>query len=432
MSIKILKPVHRPLLGVMEVPGDKSISHRAIIFGSLANGITTVSHFLDGEDCLRTIAAFQAMGVSIEVQGHTVTIHGQGLAGLKEPKQPIYLGNSGTTARLLIGVLAGLPYHFTLYGDDSLTIRPMDRVAIPVSEMGAIIDGRDNGKYLPLSIRGGILKSISFETPIKSAQVKSGVLLAGLLAEGITEVTERTTTRDHTENMLLAFGGRVTKEQDKISIKGKQRLEGTSIQVPGDISSAAFFLVAAAISKGSNLTINNVGLNPTRTGIIDVLKKMGADITIVEEKLIGGEPIGSISIKSSSLKGTVIEGDIIPRMIDEIPIIALLASQAEGETIIRDAEELRYKETDRIESVVKTMQAFGVKIEGTSDGMIIAGESSLQGAEVDSYGDHRIGMMIAVASLIANGPVTLENAECIAVSYPKFFSDLEEILKTSS
>ncbi|WP_226034692.1 3-phosphoshikimate 1-carboxyvinyltransferase [Aquibacillus saliphilus] len=430
MSEKVLHPVHKPLQGSLRVPGDKSISHRAIIFGSLAKGKTTISHFLDGEDCLRTIAAFQAMGVSIEQKGRTVTIEGKGIEELKEPNQPIYLGNSGTTARLLLGILAGLPYHFTLYGDDSLSKRPMDRVSIPLTEMGAKIDGRQRGKLLPLSVRGGKLKSIVFETPVKSAQVKSGVLLAGLLAEGITEVTERTTTRDHTENMLLAFGGEITKQQDKISIEGGQQLKGTSIEVPGDISSAAFFLVAAAISSGSDLTITNVGLNPTRTGIIDVLKKMGADLDVVWSQSVGGEAIGSISIKSSSLKATVIEGEIIPRIIDELPIVALLASQAEGQTIIRDAEELRHKETDRIASVVKTLTALGVEIEGTNDGMIITGGATLKGACVDSLGDHRIGMMIAVASLIANSQVTLQNAECIAVSYPNFFSDLEKIIKT--
>ncbi|MBM7569833.1 3-phosphoshikimate 1-carboxyvinyltransferase [Aquibacillus albus] len=428
MTEKLLTPISSSLQGELHVPGDKSISHRAIIFGSLASGTTKVTHFLDGEDCLRTIAAFQAMGVNIEKQGQTVLIDGKGVKELKEPLEPINLGNSGTTARLLLGVLAGLPYHFTLYGDESLTKRPMDRIAVPLKQMGAVIDGRENGKYLPISVRGGNLKSISFETPVKSAQVKSGVLLAGLMADGWTTVTEKTTTRDHTENMLEAFGGKIKKQSGTITIEGKQSLIGTDIHVPGDISSAAFFLIAAAIVPGSSLTLKDVGLNPTRTGILDVLHAMGAAIQVVEERTIGGEPVGSITVSYSPVKGIDINGEIIPRIIDEIPIIALLATQAEGETIIRDAEELRYKETDRIESVVQTLKAIGADIEGTKDGMIIKGNSSIDGGVADSFGDHRIGMMIAVASLISSQPITLKNPGCIAISYPEFFSDLKKII----
>ncbi|WP_186577798.1 3-phosphoshikimate 1-carboxyvinyltransferase [Aquibacillus kalidii] len=429
MCAKILKPTDLALQGELYVPGDKSISHRAIIFGSLANGETKVTHFLDGEDCLRTISAFQAMGVSIKKEGQTVVIDGKGVSSLQEPTEPINLGNSGTTARLLLGVLAGLPYHFALYGDESLTKRPMDRVAVPLREMGAVIDGREDGKYLPLAVRGGNLNSIAFESPVKSAQVKSGVLLAGLLATGTTTVVEKTTTRDHTENMLEAFGGSLAKKDGKISINGKQQLTGTHIHVPGDISSAAFFLVAAAIKDGSRLTLKDVGLNPTRTGIIDVLNLMGVQLEVVEERSIGGEPVGSITVAYSTPHATIIDGDIIPRIIDEIPIIALLATQAKGKTIIKDAEELRFKETDRIESVVHTLKALGAEIEATQDGMIIHGNSKLHGATVTSYGDHRIGMMIAIASLIIDEDVELENEECIAVSYPSFFEDLTKILK---
>lgn len=432
MSEKILHPTDASLQGELLVPGDKSISHRSIIFGSLAKGQTKVTHFLEGEDCLRTIAAFQAMGVDIKQDGQTVVIEGKGIDALQEPLEPINLGNSGTTARLLLGVLSGLPFHFTLYGDESLTKRPMDRVAIPLREMGATIDGRENGKYLPLSLRGGELRSISFETPVKSAQVKSGVLLAGLFADGRTTVVEKTTTRDHTENMLQAFGGQISNQSGTIQVEGKQSLIGTQIHVPGDISSAAFFLVAAAIKKGSKLVLKDVGLNPTRTGIIDVLKQMNVTIEVVEERSIGGEPIGSITVEFSEPEATIIDGEIIPRIIDEIPIIALLATQAKGKTIIRDAEELRYKETDRIASVVNTLQALGADIEATADGMIINGGTSLTGAAVDSYGDHRIGMMIAIASLIINEPVTLKNAESIAISYPTFFDDLKKILVSKS
>ncbi|MCZ0701866.1 3-phosphoshikimate 1-carboxyvinyltransferase [Natronobacillus azotifigens] len=424
-----LHPITSPLVGNMLVPGDKSISHRAIIFGSLAKGTTVISHFLDGEDCMRTIHAFQAMGVKIKKEEQRVTIESNGVEALEEPLKPINLGNSGTTARLLLGVLAGLPFHTTLFGDESLTKRPMDRVAVPLREMGAKIDGRFNGKYLPISTRGGQLQAITFHPPVKSAQVKSGVLLAGLLANGMTEVIEETKTRDHTENMFQAFGGEISIDGNKISVKGEQTLTGTDIQVPGDISSAAFFLVAAAIVPGSKITITDVGLNQTRTGIIDVLQKMNVKINVEEEKFIGGEPIGKITVESSDIKATDIDGDIIPRMIDEIPIVALLATQAKGTTIIRDAEELRYKETDRIASVVHTLNKLGAKIEATEDGMIIEGGTPITGGEADSHGDHRIGMMIAIASLIAKSDTILHQPDSINISYPTFFDDLAKLKK---
>ncbi|QDP40455.1 3-phosphoshikimate 1-carboxyvinyltransferase [Radiobacillus deserti] len=428
MSKKILSPITSPLKGRLTVPGDKSISHRAVIFGSLAKGTTTITHFLDGEDCFRTIDAFRAMGVPIQVEGDHVTIQGHGVEALQEPLQPLYLGNSGTTTRLLLGVLAGLPFHVTVHGDNSLTKRPMDRIVSPLRKMGARIDGREEGKYLPLSIRGGKLHPIHYQSPVKSAQVKSGILLAGLLTEGETSVTELASTRDHTELMLSAFNGFIQKDGLTARITGNQNLKGTHIDVPGDISSAAFFLAAGAIVKGSKLVLTDVGINPTRTGIIDVLQKMGASIQVVKQREVGGEPVGDITIEYSQLQGVELDGDIIPRIIDEIPIIALLASQANGKTVIRDAEELRYKETDRIEAVVKTLSALGASIEGTVDGMIITGEQTLKGATVDSFGDHRIGMMIAVASLLTNEPVTLKNSDCIAVSYPTFFDDLNLVL----
>ncbi|MGN8647067.1 3-phosphoshikimate 1-carboxyvinyltransferase [Gracilibacillus sp. HCP3S3_G5_1] len=428
MSQKVLAFENKTLSGNMVVPGDKSISHRAVMFGSLAEGKTKITNFLAGEDCLSTISAFQAMGVSIKREKSTVWIESRGINGLKEPVQPIDLGNSGTTARLLMGILAGLPYHFTLYGDASLSQRPMDRIAKPLREMGAKIDGRENGRLLPMAVRGGHLSPIHFKPPVKSAQVKSGVLLAGLLTDGVTTVEEVTKTRDHTENMLKAFGADIEVEGTKVKIAGNKKLTGCDIEVPGDISSAAFFLVAAAITEGSRVTIKNVGLNPTRTGIIDVLKLMEVTINVTETRTIGGEPIGDITVEASEPKGALIEGDIIPRIIDEIPIIALLATQASGQTVIKDAEELRFKETDRIESVVQTLAKLGATITSTKDGMVIEGNTQLHGGVTESYGDHRIGMMIAIASLLTDEKVELHDAECIAVSYPNFFEDLHSLL----
>lgn len=427
MGSVLLEPIKKPLKGELKVPGDKSISHRAVIFGSLAMGRTTISHFLDGEDCMRTIHAFQAMGVEIEKRGNTVTIDSKGYKNFVEPTEPIYLGNSGTTARLLLGVLAGLPYFITLYGDESLTQRPMDRITVPLKEMGAIIDGRENGKFLPLSIRGGNLRSISYQVPVKSAQVKSGVLLAGLLADGTTVVTEQAETRNHTETMIEAFGGRIEKEELSLRIDGGQNLTGATIEVPGDISSAAFFLAAAALVPESEITLRDVGLNPTRSGIIDILEKMGVSITVNQTRFIGGESIGDITVRSSTMQGIEIGGEIIPRIIDELPIIALLATQAEGKTVIKDAEELRFKETDRISVVVETLTKMGADVQATSDGMIIEGKRELSGSKLDSFGDHRIGMMIAVASLVAKDSIELTNKECIAVSYPRFFEDLKSV-----
>jgi len=429
MNTVHLNQAKKQLVGTLAVPGDKSISHRSIIFGSLATGVTEITNFLTGEDCLTTIAAFQAMGVDIEQTGDRVIIRSKGYKQLKEPNLPIDLGNSGTTARLLLGVLSGLDFHTTLFGDQSLTKRPMDRINEPLREMGALIDGREQGKYLPIAVRGQALTPITFRPKVKSAQVKSGVLLAGLLAEGETTVIESTKTRDHTENMLQAFGADVTVNGLAITIKGKQSLHGTAIQVPGDISSAAFFIVAALLVKGSELTIKDVGLNVTRTGILDAIKTMGVTLDMTKTAHVGGEVIGEINIKHQVAQAAVIEGEIIPRMIDEIPILALLATQAEGRTVIKDAEELRFKETDRIQTVVDTLTLMGANIAATADGMVIDGPTPLHGATLDSYGDHRIGMMIAVASLISEGTVTLTGAEAINVSYPQFFDHLALLQK---
>ena len=427
MSDIVLQPTTTALTGDCFVPGDKSISHRAVFFGSLAEGKTNITNFLTGDDCLTTIKAFESMGVQITQDGEHVQIESQGYKHLNEPTVPIDLGNSGTTARLLLGVLSGLPFHTTLFGDQSLTKRPMDRVTIPLREMGAKIDGREEGKYLPLAVRGQALSAITFKPQVKSAQVKSGVLLAGLLANGTTTVIETTKTRDHTENMLQAFGAKVNVDGLAIHIDGQQTLTGTTIQVPRDISSAAFFIVAALIVQGSKITLKDVGLNPTRTGILAAIQLMGAHLDIKETSNIGGEIIGDVTVSYQPLKGAVIEGNIIPSMIDEIPILALLATQAEGQTIIKDAEELRFKETDRIDSVVDTLRRFGCQIEPTADGMIIEGGQTLTGATADSHGDHRIGMMIAIASLIASGETTLTDKDAINVSYPSFFEHLEAL-----
>lgn len=422
-----LKPLQKPISGQIEVPGDKSISHRAVMLGSLAEGTTVITNFLNGEDCIRTIDAFKALGVSIEQNGTTITINSEGIHDLKEPKIPLYFGNSGTTARLMLGILAGLPFLTTIYGDPYLTERPMDRVIKPLREMGVTIDGRQNKSLLPIAIRGGDLKGIRYTLPVKSAQVKSAILLAGMLANGETTVIEQTKTRDHTENLLRSFGADINVSGLEVTITNKQKLTGTDVYVPGDISSAAFLLVAAAIVPNSQLTIKNVGLNHTRTGIIDVLLDMGAHLNITNEQTRNGERFGDLTISNSELKGTTISGNIIPRLIDELPIIALLATQANGTTIIKDAEELRVKETDRIAAVVDVLSTLGANIEATDDGMIVHGKTTLTGGHVSAYGDHRIAMMNVIASLIAKDQVILDDDSSIAISYPNFFNDLKKI-----
>jgi 3-phosphoshikimate 1-carboxyvinyltransferase len=419
------------LRGAIEVPGDKSISHRAVMFGAIANGTTTISHFLAGEDCLSTIDCFRKLGVSITQNGSEVVVEGKGIGGLQEPTEILNVGNSGTTTRLLLGILAGCSFHACLIGDESIAKRPMARVTNPLREMGAKIDGREHGNYTPLSIRGGNLQAIRYISPVASAQVKSAILLAGLMADGTTTVIEPHKSRDHTERMLKAFGGEVVVDGLTVSITGKQQLTGTHIDVPGDISSAAFFLVAGAIAPNSEITLKNVGLNPTRTGIIDVLKQMGADIAIENIRNEESEPMGDITVRTSELKGIEIGGELIPRLIDEIPIIALLATQAEGTTVIKDASELRVKETDRIATVVSELSQLGADIEATEDGMIIRGKTKLKANNmvVDSYGDHRIGMMLAIAACITEGELTLNRPEAIAVSYPNFFEHLQLLIK---
>lgn len=347
---------HAPMNGVIHIPGDKSISHRSVMFGAIADGTTVVKNFLPGADCLSTIDCFRKMGVEIEQKGTDVVIHGKGLKELKEPSDVLDVGNSGTTIRLMMGILAGCEFHSTLIGDESIAKRPMQRVTGPLKQLGAKIDGRANGEYTPLSIRGGHLKGVSYESPVASAQIKSAVLLAGLQAEGTTTLTEPHKSRDHTERMLSMFGVKLDEDEQSVSIEGGQTLKATDIFVPGDISSAAFFLVAGSIVPNSRIVLKNVGLNKTRTGIIDVLKQMGANLEINEVDAKGGEPYGDLTISTSSLKGIEISGDMISRLIDEIPIIALLATQAEGTTIIKDAAELKVKETNRIDTVVSELK----------------------------------------------------------------------------
>lgn len=417
------------LRGDITVPGDKSVSHRSVMFGSIAEGKTTVSGFLLGEDCLRTIDCFQKLGVDIEVNGTDVTINSPGIDGWTEPKEVLYTGNSGTTTRLMLGLLSGTKLHTIMTGDASIGKRPMRRVADPLRLMGAQIAGRDNGQYTPLAIQGGPLKAIDYKMPVASAQVKSAILLAGIRAEGTTVVREEEISRDHTERMLRQFGATVTVEDGVVSLQGGQTLTGTHVNVPGDISSAAFFLVAGAIAKNSKIVLKNVGVNETRDGILEVLQKMGAKMMVAIDDENAAEPTATITIETSDLKGTTVEGAIIPRLIDEIPIIALLATQAAGKTIIKDAEELKVKETNRIDAVVNELKKLGANIEATDDGMVIEGPTPLHGGSLRTYGDHRIGMMGAIAALIADGEVELDDADCIAVSYPTFFDHINNILK---
>jgi 3-phosphoshikimate 1-carboxyvinyltransferase len=428
MEPVILKTNTGSLRGEIDIPGDKSVSHRSIMFGAIAEGRTEVTNFLMGEDCLSTVSCFRKLGVSITNEGDKMIIDGKGFEGLKEPSEVLDVGNSGTTIRLLLGILAGLPIHAVLAGDESIAKRPMTRVSIPLSEMGAQIRGRKNGEFTPLSIQGGEVKGIRYELPVASAQVKSSLLFAGLQASGETILIEPAKTRDHTERMIRQFGGEVVSEGREVRLQGGQKLKAAKVHVPGDISSAAFFLSAGAIIPGSEIVLRNVGLNPTRTGIIEVLQNMGADMTIIPYNNGSAEPAGDITIRFSQLKGTVIEGDIIPRLIDEIPIIALLATQAEGQTVIKDAEELKVKETNRIDTVVNELKKLGADIEATADGMVINGKTPLKGGYVSSHGDHRIGMMLAIGAAICRGEVSLSGAEAISVSYPAFFAHLESLI----
>ncbi|SES89095.1 3-phosphoshikimate 1-carboxyvinyltransferase [Natronincola peptidivorans] len=418
---------HR-LEGRITVPGDKSISHRAVMLSSISKGTSSIKGFLRGEDCLSTIACFRGLGISIEDKGDEIIVHGKGLYGLKEPEDVLDAGNSGTTIRLLSGILAGQEFITIVTGDKSLRSRPMARIAVPLRQMGASIEGRDYGNLAPIVIRGGNLKAIDYDSPVSSAQVKSAILLAGLYSEGSTIVREEITSRDHTEKMLKALGADINTEDGVVSIK-KSELVAQDIEVPGDISSAAFFMAAAAAMPGSHLVLEKVGLNPTRTGIIDVLKEMGAEITIDNLFISGGEEIGDIIVKGTKLRGINITRDIIPRLIDEIPVIAVIAAVAEGKTIITGAEELKVKESNRITTMVTEMKKLGIQVKELPDGMEIEGLNQITGGTTESYGDHRIAMAMAICGLFANGPVKINNSDCIAVSFPDFQEKLKAVIK---
>ena len=411
------------LRGTLTVPGDKSISHRAVMFGSLARGTTRISHFLEGADCLSTISCFRKMGIEIDRNKDEILVHGRGLHGLTAPTEILDVGNSGTTTRLISGILAGQTFTSELDGDDSIRTRPMKRIMTPLTSMGADITSRLDNGCAPLIIHGRPLHAAHYDSPVASAQVKSCVLLAGMYADGITSVTEPFLSRNHTEIMLNYFGAEITSEGTTASIKPEPVLEGRDIQVPGDISSAAYFIAAGLLTPGSEILLKNVGINPTRAGILKVCMDMGADITLLNEST-EGEPTADLLIRTSSLKGTTIEGSIIPTLIDEIPMIAVMAAFAEGTTIIRDAQELKVKESDRIAVMVDNLRRMGADIEGTDDGMIIHGGRPLHGAVIDSHLDHRIAMSFAVAGTICDGTVEILNGECVNISYPEFYHDL--------
>ena len=423
-----LRTNSKGLRGTIRVPGDKSISHRSIIFGSLATGETKVYDILRGEDVLSTIQVFRDLGVSIQDDGDVIRIQGVGFHDLQAPIAPLDMGNSGTSIRLISGVLAGQDFSVTMVGDDSLSKRPMDRVAIPLRQMGVEIAGQGERDCPPLHEKGTHqLQPIHYHLPVASAQVKSALIFAALQAEGESTIIEKEKTRDHTEDMIRLFGGEIQVDGKTIHIMGGQEFQGQTVIVPGDISSAAFWLVAGLILPESVIKIENVGINQTRTGILDVIQEMGGDLTLEDhdEKAVSA----SITVQSSSLKGIRIDGELIPRLIDELPIIALLATQANGQTVIADAEELRVKETDRIQVVADSLNAMGANVVPTEDGMIITGPTPLHGADLETFGDHRIGMMAAIAALlVSDGNVVLDRAEAINTSYPSFFEDLETLL----
>lgn len=422
--MKLLTNVSQ-LQGTLRVPGDKSISHRSIMFGSLAKGKTTVRDILRGEDVLSTMQVFRDLGVDIQDDGELVTIIGVGFDGLKAPKNKLNMGNSGTSIRLISGVLAGQDFTVEMFGDDSLSKRPMDRVTIPLRQMGVEVSGQTERDLPPLTMHGSkALKPIHYQLPVASAQVKSALIFAALQADGESVIIEKEKTRNHTEDMIVQFGGEINVNVKEIRIKGGQEFTGQDVVVPGDISSAAFWLVAGLIVPNANVVLENVGINETRTGILDVIEAMGGKMTISDVDDIAKS--ATITVETSELHGTEIGGEIIPRLIDELPIIALLATQASGTTIIRDAEELKVKETDRIQVVVDALNAMGADTTPTDDGMIIKGKTPLHGAKINTFGDHRIGMMASIAALlVSEGDVELERAEAINTSYPSFFSDLE-------
>lgn len=417
------------LKGEIVVPGDKSISHRSVMFGSLSNGLTEVENFLTGADCLSTIGCFRSMGVDIEMKGNKVYVNGNGLRGLKKSPHILDCGNSGTTTRLISGILAGQSFETTLTGDASIQKRPMKRIMDPLKSMGADILSMNGNDCAPLIIRPGKLHGITYNSPVASAQVKSSILLAGLYAEGQTTVIEPKLSRNHTELMLKYFGANIFSKGVEATINPGNELNGAKIIVPGDISSAAYFLVAGLIVPNSEILIKNVGINPTRDGIIRILKDMGGDISYVSVDSSGAEEVADILVKSSSLHGTTVEGDIIPTLIDEIPVIAIAAAYAQGQTVIKDAKELKVKESDRIAVMTENLSAMGADITPTDDGMIINGGKPLHSASIKTYDDHRIAMSFAVAALNVDGKILADNAECVNISYPKFYDNLYSLIQ---
>lgn len=418
------------LKGSFELIGDKSISHRAVMFSSISKGNNKISNFLMGEDCLSTISCFRKMGVDIQIDGKDVYVKGNGLYGLKRPKEILDVGNSGTTIRLMMGILAGNKFDATLIGDNSIAKRPMKRVTDPLRLMGCNIEGKDDANYTPIKIYGGDLKAIDYHMPVASAQVKSALILASLYANDTSFIYEKVKSRNHTEIMLKSFGADINVENLKISVNPVNELFSQDIYVPGDISSAAFIIVSALITKGSEVIIKNVGLNETRTGIIDVVKNMNGNIEIINERLVGGELVGDLLVRyTKDLCATTIDKDIIPRLIDEIPVIAVLATQAEGTTIIKDAQELKVKESNRIKSMVENLKILGADIEELEDGMIIKGKSKLNGGKIKTFKDHRIAMAFSTLNLISAEKIKLDNEDCINVSFPGYFDLIKSLTK---
>jgi 3-phosphoshikimate 1-carboxyvinyltransferase len=413
--------------GDIVVPGDKSISHRSIMLGAIANGVTTVRGFLRGEDNMSTMHAFRAMGVAIADDGEIIQITGRGLHGLNEPGDVLDCGNSGTTIRLITGLLSGQAFFSVVTGDQYLRKRPMKRVVEPLSLMGARIAGRNGATLAPLAIYGGSLKGISYQSPVSSAQIKSAIMLAALYADGATTVTEPSLSRDHSERMFRYFGASLDILDDGVTVRGGVELTAQEVTVPGDISSSAFFIVAALITPNSELLIKNVGVNPSRTGVIDILQAMGGDIQLVDLRDVSGEPVADVLVRSSRLKGINISGSVVPRAIDEFPAICVAAARAEGVTSVRDARELRVKETDRITAMSVNLKKLGITVSETEDGMDITGSEQLLGGAVDSCGDHRIAMSMSIAALVASGAITVSDIDCVATSFPTFFPLLEKV-----
>jgi 3-phosphoshikimate 1-carboxyvinyltransferase len=414
------------LRGVASVPGDKAISHRLAMIGAIAEGRTVAHNFAESIDCQSTLECLSRLGVSIHREGSTVTIEGRGLRGLRPPSGELDAGNSGTTVRFMSGLVAGFPFESTFVGDESLSRRPMKRIIDPLRRFGAFIEAREDN-YLPLRIRGGPLTPIDFTMPIPSAQVKSAVLLAGLHAPGTTTVREPVASRNHTEIALAQFGARIRTRAGTVEIDGGHALRGKDFSVPGDMSSAAFFIAAALAVPDSNLRLTGVGLNPTRSGLLRLLQESGAKITVAEVSGTGGEPVGDILVESSELTALEINGDRIPNLIDEIPVLAVLGTRTQEGILIRDAEELRAKECDRIDAVASNLRALGAHVDEYRDGLFVPGGQKLRGGFVDSYGDHRIAMAFAIAGLFADGPVVIKNPGCAAISFPSFFKLLERI-----